>query len=186
MILRQRISPACARRPNLRRHELNKLRIPIVEDTTIIVHISLDRLGKTKIESAVIHADDHIRLARDGDLQQLFEQPFEFSNILQHLRKTDDRMLREIKHLFDACRRHLRSTRAEEAGSKSCPQWLHICRNMLCPRHRLLPQRANEFRREHIAARVARDEHYGKWFQSITSPQRHRDAEDLQVYDTIS
>ncbi len=78
VIARQLVRAARARRPDLRRDELDDFRIPFGE--RIIADVFLDRLAEAQIESAVIHADDHVRLAFDGQREQLVEQPPEFQN----------------------------------------------------------------------------------------------------------
>src|SRR5689334_12174118 len=93
VILCQRIGARRSRRPDLWRNELYDLRIPRRELATMPANVFLDCLAKPQIESAVIYANNHIRLPLNGEFEQLIEQPAKFEVILQHLRNTNDRVL---------------------------------------------------------------------------------------------
>src|SRR5277367_5452578 len=82
VIRRQQIRAARTRRPDLRRDELDDLRIPFRE--RIVADVFLDRVPEAQVEAAVIHADDDVRFAFDGEREQLVEQPPELEIILQH------------------------------------------------------------------------------------------------------
>ena len=71
-------------------------------------------MTKAQVESAVIHADDDVRSAFDGEREQLVEQPPELEIIFQDVGNADDRMPRQIKRQFDTGGGHFRSARAEE------------------------------------------------------------------------
>src|SRR5271154_4090676 len=155
VIRRQQVRAARTRRPNLRRDELDDLRIPFRE--RIVADVFLDRVAEAQVEPAVIHADDDVRLAFDGEREQLVEQPPELEIIFQHIGNADDRMLRQVKRQFDSGGGHLRAARAEE-----------------CCVRQFAVQRGNQFRREQISARLTSDEHEGFWFHGIISTQRRK------------
>ena len=112
IIPRQLVRAARTRGPDLRRDELDDLRFPVGKG--IFTDIFFDRLTEAQVEPAVIHADHHIRLALDGQRQQLVEQPPEHKILFQDIRDPDDRVLRQIKRQFHARGGHLGAARAEE------------------------------------------------------------------------
>ena len=102
---------------------------------------------KRRLNPPIIHADDGVRLALDGQCQQLIEQPPELEIIFQHVGNADDRVLRQVKGQFHSGVGHF---------------WPPAPKN--CGRARLASlrrgkQRGNQFRREQIPARLAGDEH---------------------------
>ena len=176
IILRQLVRAAGTRRPDLRRDELDDFRVPLGEG--VFADVFFDRLTETQVEPAVIHADDHIRLALDGQRQQLVEQPPEYKIFFQNIRDADDRVLRQVERLFHAGGGHLGPACAEENR-----------RGWRLAAGSLLAQRGNEFRRKQISARLAGDEHEGFRFHGLTfatEAQRKQNAIHFSKLISIS
>ena len=115
VIARQLVCAARTRRPDLRRNELDDFRIPFRE--WIVADVFLDRLAEAQVEPAVIHADDHVRLAFDRQREQLVEQPPKFEIFFQHVRDADDRVLRQVEGQFHAGGGHLRPPAPKKTGA---------------------------------------------------------------------
>ena len=114
VVPRQLVGPARARGPDLGRDELNDLGIPLGK--RVFPDVVLDRLAEAQVESAVVHADDHIRFPFDRQRKQLVEQPPEFEEVFEDVGDADDGVLGQIKGESDAGRSHLGSARAEKDG----------------------------------------------------------------------
>src|SRR5437870_3721619 len=67
----KQLRAARTRCPYLRRYELNELWIPRRENILVLANVFLDRVAEAKVESAVIHADDHVRLTFNREVKQL-------------------------------------------------------------------------------------------------------------------
>jgi len=83
---------------------------------------------ESQIEPAVVHANDDVRLARDGQLEQLAEQAAEFAVFFEHVRYADDRVWGEIEGEFHPRGGHAGSAGAEKSRRQLRAQGLDIGR----------------------------------------------------------
>src|SRR5262245_40661846 len=73
IVLGQLKSPIFAGRPDLGGHILNNFRLPAMKPVPADADIVSNRMGKAAVESREIDADDHVRLALDGQTTELVE-----------------------------------------------------------------------------------------------------------------
>src|SRR5438876_7708764 len=81
------------RGPDLGRHVLNDFRIPIEKRPPARANVLFDGAGEAAVKAREINADDDLRLAFDGELEQAVEDAFETEILGECLGQADDRML---------------------------------------------------------------------------------------------
>ena len=172
VVARHLVGAALARRPDLRRDVLDQLGIPVMEPVCVRASVLPDGTGKAAVEAREIHADDRVGLAFQRELEELAEQSAKLEIVLQRFGQADHRMRRHVKGQVHSGGSHLRPAGAEKPRLQAGVQRLVIRgRNRFRIGH-FPPQGAHEFRRQHIAAGLARNQHEALWFHDFSA--RHR------------
>ena len=170
VVARHLVGAALARGPDLGRDVLDDLGVPVVEPVGVRASVLPDGMGKAAVEPGEIHADDRVGLALQRELEELVEQPAELEIVLQHLRQANHRMRGHVEGQVHSRSGHVRAARAEEARLQAGVQRLVIRRRNRFRLRELLAQGAHEFRRQHVPAGLARDQHEALWVSRGSSP----------------
>ena len=141
-----------------------------MEPVCVRASVLPDGAGKAAVEAGEVNADDRVGLAFQRELEELAEQPAKLEIILQRFGQADHRMRRHVKGQVHSGGSHLWSAGAEKPRLQAGVQRLVIRGWNRFRIGHFPPQGEHEFRRQHVAAGFARNQHEASWFHELCQP----------------
>lgn len=157
VVLGEQLGAARPGGPDLGRDELDDFGFPLGK--RIAAKVFPDSVAEAEVEAAVVDADDDIRLAANGDGEQLLEEAAEFEDFEEDIGDAHDG---EVGHVSDKF--HSGGSHAGSAGAETNGVW-HPC-----------AQAGYQFGGEEVATGFAGHEQEGFRFHIFISAERRGDA----------